>query len=78
MDLKSYIRHVPDFPKPGILFYDISTLLADAAAWRETVRRLGERIAAHRFAPGARVRQQSGDVVEQDSRFREVGDVPYV
>ena len=26
MDLKAHIRHVPDFPKPGILFYDITTL----------------------------------------------------
>lgn len=44
MDLKSHIRHVPDFPKPGILFYDISTLLAHPAAWRETVRRLAEAV----------------------------------
>jgi adenine/guanine phosphoribosyltransferase-like PRPP-binding protein len=28
MDLKQHIRSIPDFPKPGILFYDISTLLA--------------------------------------------------
>ncbi|MFQ5587411.1 MAG: adenine phosphoribosyltransferase [Nitrospiria bacterium] len=32
MDLKAIIREVPDFPKPGILFYDITTLLSDAAA----------------------------------------------
>lgn len=44
MDLKSHIRHVPDFPKPGILFYDISTLLAHPAAWRETVRRLAQAV----------------------------------
>jgi adenine phosphoribosyltransferase len=40
MDLKAHIRHVPDFPKPGILFYDISTLLAHGPAWKETVNRL--------------------------------------
>ena len=40
MDLKKHIRGVPDFPKPGILFYDISTLLAHAPAWHETVKRL--------------------------------------
>jgi adenine phosphoribosyltransferase len=44
MDLKSHIRHVPDFPKPGILFYDISTLLAHPAAWRETVEQLADKI----------------------------------
>lgn len=42
MDLKQHIRQVPDFPKPGILFYDISTLLGHAEAWRETVRQLKE------------------------------------
>ncbi|MBP7776967.1 MAG: adenine phosphoribosyltransferase [Acidobacteria bacterium] len=35
--LKSRIRHVPDFPKPGILFYDITTLLADGAGFRDTI-----------------------------------------
>lgn len=33
--LKARIRHVPDFPKPGILFYDITTLLKDPAGFRE-------------------------------------------
>ncbi len=32
--LKSRIRHVPDFPKPGILFYDITTLLRDPEGFR--------------------------------------------
>ena len=40
MDLKAHIRSIPDFPKPGILFYDISTLLAHAEAWRTTIERL--------------------------------------
>lgn len=40
MDLKKHIREVPDFPKPGILFYDISTLLAHPAAWKATVEQL--------------------------------------
>ncbi len=38
-DLKQYIREVPDFPKPGINFYDITTLLKDPAALRMTVDR---------------------------------------
>ncbi|HEU5095870.1 MAG TPA: adenine phosphoribosyltransferase [Reyranella sp.] len=40
MDLKDHIRSIPDFPKPGILFYDISTLLAHARAWHETIERM--------------------------------------
>jgi adenine phosphoribosyltransferase len=35
--LRSQIRHVADFPKPGILFYDITTLLADPAGFRQTI-----------------------------------------
>jgi adenine phosphoribosyltransferase len=40
MDLKQHIRHVPDFPKPGILFYDITTLLRDPQGYQATVDRL--------------------------------------
>ncbi len=39
--LKSLIREVPDFPKPGILFYDITTLLKDAAGLRRVIDGLG-------------------------------------
>jgi adenine phosphoribosyltransferase len=39
-ELKSKIRSVPDFPKPGILFYDITTLLGDASGFRQTVEAL--------------------------------------
>ncbi len=38
-DLKQYIREVPDFPKPGINFYDITTLLENPLALRKTVDR---------------------------------------
>ena len=48
MDLKDHIRHIPDFPKPGILFYDISTLLAHPEAWAHCVDRLTEVVAPHR------------------------------
>ena len=44
MDLKEHIRTIPDFPKPGILFYDISTLLAHPGAWRATVERMAEAV----------------------------------
>jgi adenine phosphoribosyltransferase len=36
-DLKTYIRHVPDFPKAGILFYDITTLLQDPLGLRAAI-----------------------------------------
>jgi adenine phosphoribosyltransferase len=41
-DLRSKIREIPDFPKPGILFYDITTLLKDAAAFRESIQLMME------------------------------------
>lgn len=44
MELKDHIAQVPDFPKPGILFYDISTLLAHPPAWREVIHRLTQTI----------------------------------
>lgn len=48
MDLKLHIRHIPDFPKPGILFYDISTLLRHAEAWRTTIECMAEAIRPHK------------------------------
>src|SRR5215510_10715094 len=41
MDLKAYIRDVPDFPKPGVLFKDITPLLADPDAFAYAVAKLG-------------------------------------
>ena len=49
MDLKSYIREVPDYPKPGILFYDITTLLSNADAFRESVDRMYELVKDYRI-----------------------------
>ncbi len=46
MDLKSLIRDIPDFPKPGILFRDITTLLRDPAGLRYTIDCLAERFTA--------------------------------
>ena len=34
LELKDHIRGIPDFPIPGILFYDISTLLSNPEAWK--------------------------------------------
>ncbi|MDG6095373.1 adenine phosphoribosyltransferase [Acetobacter sp. AN02] len=46
IDLKKFIREIPDFPKPGILFYDISTLMRNADAWQMATARM-----AHAVAP---------------------------
>lgn len=48
LDLKAHIRGIPDFPKPGILFYDISTLLRHGPAWRAAMARLAEAIRPHK------------------------------
>ena len=40
MDLARYLRTIPDFPKPGIQFKDITPLLADPAAFRESIRQM--------------------------------------
>ena len=40
--LKSKIRHVPDFPKPGILFYDITTLLRDPVGLTDAIDGMAE------------------------------------
>jgi adenine phosphoribosyltransferase len=45
LDLKSLIRSIPDYPKPGILFRDITTLIEHPEGFRESVRRLAD---AHR------------------------------
>lgn len=47
MDLKDHIRSIPDFPKPGILFYDISTLLAHPDAWQVALGRMAKMITRH-------------------------------
>lgn len=50
MNYKSLIREVPDFPKPGILFYDITTLLKDPQAFRAIADELAARYEGQRIA----------------------------
>jgi adenine phosphoribosyltransferase len=47
MDLKEHIRAIPDFPKPGILFYDIATLLRHADAWQVAMGRMAKAVRAY-------------------------------
>jgi len=48
-ELKRLIREVPDFPKPGILFYDITTLLKDPAGLRQAVDILADHYAGRKI-----------------------------
>ncbi|MBY0332545.1 MAG: adenine phosphoribosyltransferase [Acetobacteraceae bacterium] len=48
MDLRDHIRGIADFPKPGILFYDISTLLRHGPAWKAAMQRLASIIRPHK------------------------------
>src|SRR5664279_5692022 len=47
MDLKDHIRGIPDFPKPGIFFYDISTLLRHEDAWQVAMGRMARAVRVH-------------------------------
>ncbi|MGB0843782.1 MAG: adenine phosphoribosyltransferase [Alphaproteobacteria bacterium] len=46
MNFKQHIRSIPDFPQKGILFYDISTLLANPVAWQKAIDELTKQILA--------------------------------
>src|SRR5215475_5170257 len=47
-EFKKLIREVPDFPKPGILFYDITTLLKDKSGFKRIIDVMSEKINPHR------------------------------
>lgn len=49
MDLNDYVRDVPDFPRPGVSFKDITPLLADAGALRYTIAHLANEVADYEF-----------------------------
>ena len=48
INLEETIAKVPDYPKPGILFYDISTLLMNTQAWTATMKRLAGEISQYK------------------------------
>ena len=47
-ELRDLIREIPDFPKPGILFYDITTLLKDPQGLKMTINRMSEGFTGHK------------------------------
>src|SRR5207249_11019001 len=52
-NLKKLIREVPDYPKPGILFYDLTTLLKDKQGFHTLIERLCEHYQGHTVDVGA-------------------------
>ena len=84
-DLRKFIRDIPDFPKPGIVFKDIAPLLSNGEALRGTVELLAERVNKHQidsvvgiesrgFIFGTAVALQLGHGVEL---VRKKGKLPY-
>jgi len=84
-DLKRRIRDIPDFPKPGILFRDITPLLADGQAFRQAINYIGERyqdkkidvvvgVEARGFIMGAALayKLRAGNIL-----IRKLGKLPY-
>jgi len=59
MDLKSLIRDIPDFPKPGIVFRDITTLLNDPAGLRYTIDTLAVKCQEQNLVPDYIVAMES-------------------
>ena len=49
MNLKDFIRSIPDYPKKGILFRDITTLIKDENAFAETINQIVERSKKYNF-----------------------------
>ena len=49
MDLKEYIRSIPDYPKKGILFRDITTLIKNEKAFAESINQIVERSKSFKF-----------------------------
>jgi adenine phosphoribosyltransferase len=48
MNLKDHIRQIPDFPKPGVNFFDISTLIGHPAAWSSAIDQLADALKGYK------------------------------
>jgi adenine phosphoribosyltransferase len=71
IDLRQYIRSIPDFPKPGILFRDITPLLQHGPAFHEAIRRLAAR--HHGRKPDAVVAIESRGLIVGSALAFELG-----
>ena len=74
--LKTKIRHVPDFPKAGILFYDITTLLKDPAGFRATIGALADPYKDQRIATVVGIESRGFILGAAVARALDAGFVP--
>lgn len=85
MDLKSVIRTIPDYPKPGIMFRDVTTLLADARGFRRAIDELVQPLAGAKIDKVAGIEARGfilgGAIAHQLSvgfvPIRKKGKLPY-
>ena len=68
MDLKEYIRSIPDYPKKGILFRDITTLIKNEKAFEETINQIIERSKKYEFTKIAAI-ESRGFVFASDISY---------
>jgi adenine phosphoribosyltransferase len=86
IDLKQYIRDIPDFPKKGIIFHDITPLLQNAGAFESAIERMAEMLRGNKidylvgiesrgfiFASALAIKLRTGLVI-----VRKPGKLPYV
>jgi len=76
MPIKSLIRTIPDYPKPGIMFRDITTLLQDPVGFRLTIERLVEPFAGQRIDKVAAIEARGFIVGGAVAEKLEAGFVP--
>jgi adenine phosphoribosyltransferase len=76
MDLRTYIRDVPDFPKPGIIFKDITPLLRSPKALQETVERLAEPFRSERVTSVAAIESRGFIFGSCVARLLDAGFIP--
>ncbi len=76
MPIKSRIRTIPDYPKPGIMFRDITTLLQDPVGFRLTIERLVEPFAGQRIDKVAAIEARGFIVGGAVAEKLEAGFVP--
>ena len=73
-ELKKLIREVPDYPKPGILFYDVTTLLKDKKGFHTLIDKLCEHYDGHPIDPPLILRRHEGASAD-DAAWDGVGSI---